>query len=1171
MSEFTHLHLHTDYSLLDGACDVEKLVKRVADIGQKSVAITDHGNIYGAVHFFDAAKKQGVHPILGCELYICKKEDHREDPQGDDYNHLLVLAENEEGYRNLVRITSEASLHGFYRKPRISKKYLADHAKGLIGFSGCLAGELCENLMAEKYDAAKATATQYEDIFGKGNFFLEIQDQGLPEEKKIQADLFRLEKELGIPLVATNDSHYLCEDDSHAHEVLLCVQTLSSIHDPKRFKFDSDQFYVKTAAEMERLFRHAPEVVKRTMEFAERCHLKLNKVDNPFPEFAVPPGHTIDSYFEEVCREGFRKRLDTAIRHLQERGLLRSSIADYEARLEREISIIRQMKFSGYFLIVWDFIRYAREHDIPVGPGRGSAAGSLATYCMEITDVDPLQNALLFERFLNPERVSMPDIDVDFCMNRRGEVIDYVTRKYGRDQVAQIITFNTMAAKAAIKDVGRALDMPYGDVDRIAKLVPATIGVTIDRALKDSPPLQEAYEGTPQIKELIDTARKLEDLVRGAGVHASAVVIAPRPLTELVPVSRSKNDEIVTAYDMKAVEKMGLLKMDFLGLTTLTVINDCLKLIARNRGEHLDMATVPLTDEETYEKVFHRALTSGVFQFESGGMRDVLRRYKPTTVEDLTALNALYRPGPIQGGMIDDFIERKWGRRKVEYLLPPIEPILKETLGVIVYQEQVMQIANVLAGYSLGEADLLRRAMGKKNPEEMAKQRDRFVSGALERKHPRDTVVQIFDLMEQFAGYGFNKSHSAAYALLAYHTAYLKTHYPVEFMSALLTSEISKPDNVVKYIKECREMEIAVEPPDVRYSDADFTPHGDKIRFGLTAIKNVGRNAIDSILSVRDELTKEGKSFAGFQEFCEKIDLRLLNKRVIESLIKAGALDSFGRRAQLLAAVDKTMERAQKAQRDLEAGQAGLFGIFSAPGEGARHDDLPNVPDMEEGQRLAAEKEVLGFFVSGHPLDKYAEKLRNLPGVVDIATALEMKPPPPSGRRGQAPENEIAIAGVILGLKVAKSKRSGELYAQAALEDASGKIDLICFPKDYERLAESLKIEAPVLIRGQLRAEEEAAPKLCVSAIQALEDVKVRLPMNVRIRIQLERVSETTLEELRELVASAPGPARLMLNVEQKGQYCVVMEPEGLKVAADRAFIDKAELLLGRGMVQAVD
>jgi DNA polymerase-3 subunit alpha len=788
---------------------------------------------------------------------------------------------------------------------------------------------------------------------------------------------------------------------------------------------------------------------------------------------------------------------------------------------------------------------------------------------MEITNIDPLQNVLLFERFLNPERVTMPDIDVDFCQNRRGEVIEYVTQKYGREQVAQIITFNTMAAKAAIKDVGRALDMPYGDVDRIAKLVPATIGVTIDQALKDSPPLQEAYESTPQIKELIDTAKKLEGLVRGAGVHASAVVIAPRPLTELVPLNRTKNDEVVTAYDMKAVEKMGLLKMDFLGLATLTVITDCVKLIEQTRGEKLDIEMVPLDDPETFRQVFHTALTSGIFQFESSGMRDILRRYKPDTVEDLTALNALYRPGPMD--MIDDFIDRKWGRRKVEFLLPDLEAILKDSYGVIVYQEQVMRIANVLASYSLGEADLLRRAMGKKNAEAMAEQRDRFIGGAAALGHPRAAASEIFDRMEKFSGYGFNKSHSAAYALVAYQTAYLKTHYPVEFMSALLTSEISKPDNVVKYIKECREMEIAVEPPDVLHSDADFTPHGDKIRFGLTAIKNVGRNAIDSILAAREELAKEGKSFAGFQEFCEKIDLRLLNKRVIESLVKAGALDSFGRRAQLLAAVDKMMERAQKTQRDLEAGQAGLFGIFSAPAGDAKHDDLPNVPDMEESQRLAAEKEVLGFFVSGHPLDKYAEKLRNLPGVVDIATALEMKPPPSNGRRGQTPENEIAIAGVMLGLKVQKSKKSGDLWAQAGLEDATGRIELLCFPKDYERLAESLRIEAPVLVRGQLRAEEEAAPKLAVSAIQALEDVKVRLPMNVRIRIQLDRVSETTLEDLRELVVSAPGPGRVMLNVEQKGQYCVVMEPEELRVAADRAFIDKVELLLGRGMVQAVD
>ena len=550
------------------------------------------------------------------------------------------------------------------------------------------------------------------------------------------------------------------------------------------------------------------------MQFVDRCNLKMSKVKNPFPVFDVPEGETLDSYFEKVCREGLKKRLDTAVAHLRERGLLRKTVEDYQARLDREIACIKQMQFPGYFMIVWDFIRYAKEHDIPVGPGRGSAAGSLVAYVMEITDIDPLQNELLFERFLNPERVSMPDIDIDFCMNRRGEVIEYVKRKYGSDQVAQIITFNTMAAKAAIKDVGRALDMPYGEVDRIAKMIPTTIGITIEQAMKDSPMLATAYEGDARVKEVIDAALRLEGLIRGAGVHAAGVVIAPQPLTELVPVTRTKDDAVVTAYDMKAVEKMGLLKMDFLGLTTLTVIDDCLKLIKQNRGETVDMATVPLDDAKTYEQVFHRALTSGVFQFESGGMRDVLRRYKPTTVEDLTALNALYRPGPIQGGMIDDFIERKWGRRAVEYLLPELETLLRETLGVIVYQEQVMQISNVVAGYSLGDADLLRRAMGKKDAAEMAKQRERFMAGAAERKHPKDTAGKLFDLMEQFAGYGFNKSHSAAYALLAYHTAWLKTHYPVEFMAALLTSETSKPENVVKYISECREMNISVVPPE---------------------------------------------------------------------------------------------------------------------------------------------------------------------------------------------------------------------------------------------------------------------------------------------------------------------------------------------------------------------
>jgi DNA polymerase III subunit alpha len=1181
-AEFTHLHLHTDYSLLDGACDVDKLAAHLSNLGQTAAAMTDHGNIYGAVHFFAAMQKKNLKPILGCELYICKNEDHRAPGAGDKYNHFLVLAENEAGYRNLVRLTSEAALYGFYGKPRVSKDFLARHTEGLIGFSGCLAGEVNQFLMEGKYDEAKRTAGQYEEMFGKGNYFLEVQDHGLAPDKPVCEALFKMERELNIPIIATNDSHYVASDDSRAHEILLCVQTAGSMNDPKRFKFDTQEFYIKSADEMYRTFSEHPEVCSRTMQFAERCNLKLSKVDNPFPDFEVPEGETLYSYFEKVCRDGLQKRLDTSVAHLRSRGLLRKTIPDYHARLDREIKTIQDMKFPGYFMIVWDFIRYAREQNIPVGPGRGSAAGSLVAYCMEITDVDPLQNELLFERFLNPERISMPDIDIDFCMNRRGEVIEYVKRKYGSDQVAQIITFNTMAAKAAIKDVGRALDMPYGEVDRIAKMIPPTIGITIDKALQDKGPLATAYESDPKIKELIDAALRLEGLIRGAGVHAAGVVIAPKPLTELVPVTRTKDDAIVTSYDMGAVEKMGLLKMDFLGLTTLTVIDDCLKLIKQTKGIELDMATVPLDDTKTYEQVFHRALTSGVFQFESGGMRDVLRRYKPNTVEDLTALNALYRPGPIQGGMIDEFIERKWGRRAVEYELPELEPILSETLGVMLYQEQVMQISNRLAGFSLSQADMLRRAMGKKDAAEMAKQKIKFMEGAAENKHPKAVAGNIFDLMAKFAEYGFNKSHSAAYALLAYHTAYLKTHYPIEFMAALLTSETSKPENVVKYISECREMNIPVVPPNVQVSDANFTPvkteHGEAIGFGLAAIKNVGHNAIESIIAARKLLQTEGKTgFASLWEFCEKVDLRLLNKRVLESLIKAGAMDVFGGRAQVTAALDKAMEQAQKAQRDNAAGQHGLFGIFDADlsavnSKTVAEDALPNVPEWDEHTRLQNEKEVMGFFVSGHPMDKYREKLRNMK-VVDTATACEMKPEPQVFRRGRdaEPQNEIAIAGVIVGLKVAKSKRSGELYAQAVLEDTVGKIELIAFPQSYEKLAEKLKIDVPVVVRGVLRGEEDSAPKLAVSSIQALEDVKLKLPEALRIKVPLHNPDAALLEKLHAILLGAPGKGKLLLDLEEPGEFCAVLEPAGVLVAADRLFIDQVEELVGRGGVRVID
>jgi DNA polymerase III subunit alpha len=1158
MSEFVHLHLHSDYSMLDGACDVEKLVERVRELGMPAVAMTDHGNIFGAVHFVNAAHKVGIKPIVGCELYICKKDDHdirRTPPEGDTYNHLLVLAENDEGYRNLVKITSEASLHGFYYKPRVSKKFLAEHSKGLIGLSGCLKGEVAERLMEGNYNAARTAAAFYSDLFGRENFFLEIQDQGLEKEHLIHPALFQLEKDLGLPLVATNDSHYLCEDDAHAQDVMLCIQMGKSIQDTNRLKFEGNQFFVKNGDEMQRVFKDAPDVLSRTLAIAERCHFEMAKVPTPFPHFDVPEGFTPDSYFEHITRQGFARRMEV-LRRLSEQGRLKHSLTDYEQRLSREIGIIQQMKFAGYFLIVWDFIRHAKERGIPVGPGRGSAAGALVAYSLGITDIDPLQHELLFERFLNPERISMPDIDIDFCMNRRGEVIEYVTQKYGRENVAQIITFGTMAAKAAIKDVGRAMDMPYSDVDRIAKMVPTTLNIKLDDALKDSTALRDAYEKEPQVRQLLDTARKLEGMVRNAGVHAAGVVISPRPLIELVPLHKTKNDEIVTAFDMVAIEKMGLLKMDFLGLTTLTILDDTLKLLAL-AGQQIALDDIPLEDEETYQKVFHRGLTSGVFQFESHGMRDVLRRYQPNSIEHLTALNALYRPGPM--AMIDDFIERKHGRRKIEYELPELKEILQETLGVFVYQEQVMQAANALAGYSLGEADLLRRAMGKKKPEEMAAQRERFVQGAVQRGYPQKKIEKIFDLMAQFAGYGFNKSHSAAYALLAYHTAYLKTHHPIEFMAALLTSITGDTDSVVKYINECREMGIAVEPPDINISDANFTPHEQAIRFGLAAVKNVGGNAIESIVAARKKL---GRPFRSLYEFCEEVDLRLLNKRVLESLIKSGAMDCFGRRAQVMQALDKAIERAQKSQRDAESGQHGLFGVFADEQAEQANDALPNVPDWDEQVRLAAEKEVLGFFITGHPLEKYKEKLADL-NALSTEDIGAMK-------RSTAKDENITTAGLISGLRVAKSKRSGELWAQASLEDMHGKIELLVFPEAYRKLAEKVKLEVPVLVRGGVRIEEGANAKLTANDIIALDDATVPLPKALRIRILLESANDLTIDALHTLCNERKGEAKVLFDLERDGDFMVVMEAEGYNVMPDRNFLARVEELCGRGSVRVI-
>ena len=1018
---FVHLHLHTDYSLLDGACEIGELTAEAARRGMPAVAVTDHGNLFAAANFFHKAGTHGVKPIIGCEVYVAPDNHKNRGSDAERSNHLILLAENEEGYRNLIQLVSTGFLDGFYYKPRVDHDLLQQHSKGLIALSACLRGEVADALVSEKYDLAKTNAYRLRDIFGKGNFFLEVQDQGMEIETRINRDLVQLSRETGIPLVATNDCHYLTRSDAHAQEVLMCIQTGKTMSDSQRMKFPTDQFYFKTAEEMAEVFRELPDAVSRTVTIADRCNVKIQRVTNPFPEFKVPDGFTADSYFEKVVREGFVTRAPM-LEKLASENRLRQPLPVYESRLTSEIEMIKKMRFAGYFLIVWDFIHYARAQGVPVGPGRGSAAGSLVSYALHITDVDPLQYDLLFERFLNPERVSLPDIDIDFCMRRRGEVIDYVRQKYGDKSVAQIITFGTMAAKAVLKDAGRALDMPYGEVDRLAKMVPTTLNISLEDALKQSPQLDSMREKDERVKELVEVALRLEGLARHASTHAAGVVISPRPLTEIVPLYKSNKDEISTQYDMNALERIGLLKMDFLGLTTLTVLSDAVKLIKQNRGTDIDLDNLPLDDEASY-KIFARGDTTGIFQFESHGMRDILRRYQPTRLEDLTALNALYRPGPIQGGMIDDFIARKHGKKKVTYDLPELQEILAETWGVILYQEQVMQIANRLAGFSLGDADLLRRAMGKKKHEEMAAQREKFVTGCIARKVPQKKAEKLFDLMAEFAGYGFNKSHSCAYALLAYQTAYLKTHYPVEFMAAMLTSETGNTEKVVKYINEARSMSITVLPPDVNSSAMNFTPIGDQIRFGLCAIKNVGENTVTGILQARETLGH----FTSMFQFCESIDTRLLNKRVLESLVRSGAMDGLGaHRAQMISVIDRVMERSQKLQRAREAGQHGLFGGGASSATPMPAEELPEVPEWPEHELLAAEYATLGFYISGHPLDKYAGRLRDL-SAIELAT-IEGK------RNGE----DIVVAGIIVSSRPMRSRR-GARWMIVTLAGSNGR------------------------------------------------------------------------------------------------------------------------------------
>ena len=1124
---FCHLHNHTTYSLLDGAQKVDEMCARAAADGQPALAITDHGNLFGVMDFGRKAAKHGLKPIIGIEAYVAVGSMHDRQLRMVDgvgrknYYHLILLAESYQGYKNLIKLATAGYLEGFYYRPRIDKEVLARHSEGLVCLSACLAGEIATRLRHEQYEAARDAAGGFRELFGPDRYWLELQDHGLPEQELVNRGVVRLAEELGVGTVATNDCHYLLPEDHAAHDVLICIQTGTTIQKKSGMTY-TRQHYLKSREEMQRLFAWCPEAVANSLAVADRCRFAFEKQPLHLPEFPVPAGYSLDDYFEKVTRDGLELRM-ADLRPLEQAGRLLHPLSAYAERLDREIKVIREMGFSGYFLINWDFIRYSRESGIPVGPGRGSAAGSLVAWCLQITNIDPMQNNLLFERFLNPERVSMPDIDIDFCFRRREQVIDYVTRKYGRDNVAQIITFGSMAARAVIRDVGRVLEVPYSDVDRIAKLVPAVPGqeITIRQALEEVPKLQESYDQDENVKTMLDLAQRLEGLTRHASTHAAGVVIAPKPIVEFAPLYRGtkENDEITTQFSKDEIEEIGLLKMDFLGLKTLTLIEDAVVSIEAATGERRDMDQISLEDPEVY-RLFSRGETAGIFQFESSGMKDILRRLKPERFEDLVALNALYRPGPLGGGLVDDFIKRRQGKVKVRYPHPLLKEILEETYGVIVYQEQVMQIASVMAGYSLGEADILRRAMGKKKMDVMEAEKQRFVDGAKERKIPAATAQKVFDLMAYFAGYGFNKSHSAAYALVAYQTAWLKTHHPVHFMAALLTTEKGNTDKLVHYIGECRSMEIRVRPPDVNASGLDFTVEDGQILFGLSAIKNVGEGAIRSILEAR----KEHGNCRSLHELCSLVDLRLVNKRVLEALIQSGALDSLGaRRSQLGAVIDSALEHGQKLRNDREAGQGSLFG---GEGEAPAPPPLPDLPEWDERTRLAHEKATLGFYVTGHPLAAYR----------DVLSDFEHQST--GALREVESGTTVAVAGMVTGLRRRKSKK-GDWWASLLLEDLDGRVDVLVFPKAYATCQNLLEEDRASMISGRLEIEEERV-RIIADSICPLDELRQRRAEAVRVCLDARLLDEDLVSGLLRAVEANRGDAKLYLEVAREGAYRLV-------------------------------
>ncbi|MDD5236817.1 MAG: DNA polymerase III subunit alpha, partial [Candidatus Omnitrophica bacterium] len=1088
------------------------------------------------IDFYKAAQNQGIKPIIGCEVYIApgsRLEKKVARSVEDPFYHFILLAKDEEGYRNLMKLVSSGYLEGFYYKPRIDKEILSQNAKGLIGLSACLKSELAAFLKENRFNDALKAADEYAHILGKGNFYIELQENGIPEQKTVNKGLLKIAKELNLPIVATNDVHYLNQEHAASHEALLCIQTQTTLDDPNRMRFQTQEFYFKNASQMKELFAENPEAIKNTLEIRDKCNLELDFSSIHLPKYDPPQAVSKEEFLRKLCEEGLQKKFKALTPQIRE-------------RMEHELNMIKNMGFTSYFLIVWDFIHYAKERKIPVGPGRGSAAGSLVSYLLEITDINPLNYGLLFERFLNPERLSLPDIDIDFCYERRQEVIDYVTTKYGQENVAQIITFGTMMARGVIRDVGRVMGMSYKDVDRIAKMVPQELDIKLKDALEASEELRDLYKNDPQVTKLINTAMILEGLTRHASVHAAGVVIADKPLVNYLPLFKTSDEQVTTGYEMGALEKIGLLKVDFLGLRTLTVIDSTLNLIKARHNKTIDLDNVSLDDALTF-KLFRNAGTEGVFQLESAGMRDLLRRLAPEKFEDIIALLALYRPGPIGSRMLDDFIRRKHNQVQIRYDHKSLEPILKETYGIILYQEQIMQIANVLASFTLAQSDLLRRAMAKKIPEVMEQQRKNFVLGA--HKNGIDTSIanKIFDLIVHFSGYGFNKSHSAAYAMISFRTAYLKAHYPAEFMAALLTSERDNTDKIAQYVAESSHMGIAVLPPDINESDAYFTVMDDKkIRFGLLAVKNLGRGAIDSIIAARE---KDGK-FKSLYEIVERVDLRLVNRKVLESLIKCGALDAFAvHRAQMVAMLDELLETASRVQREKAKGQMSFFDLAdTANGFKEPKNNTPQIREWPQPQLLAFEKEMLGLYISGHPLARYAHELKRFASC-SVSALIDQKD-----------GDEIKIVGLIVKVRHAVTRANNEKMAILKIEDLEGMVEVLVFPATFNKVERYLEPNTVVLLKGRLNLREEA-PKIIANDIMPIEMVYKLINA---ININLSSLRENVFDTLKEILRAHPGRVPIYLHLDTPAKSKVqLLVGEELFVEPSEELIQGIDSLLG--------